>query len=191
MNQKNFYLGLALSIVLIFEYSCMRNSSLDERISELRKNRIYVNTENMKKVKGHFDKKNLNQSRYIYVMYVDSVSCSLCTLKEMNKWVQYMEEMSSYNIHFMPVFVPMKRDLPEFIYRVKAMDLPFTVYIDSLGCLEKDNIALGALGNLNTFMIDKEGQVVIVGNPTRNHSIKELVRKYIEKQNENEYEKQR
>lgn len=44
MNQKKFYLGLALSIVLIFEYSCMRNSSLEERISELRKNRIYVNS---------------------------------------------------------------------------------------------------------------------------------------------------
>lgn len=99
-----------------------------------------------------------------------------------------MEEMSAFNINFMPVFKPMKRDLPEFVYRVKAMNLPFTVYIDSLGVLEEDNTSLRDLGDWNTFIIDKEGQIIIVGNPIRNHGIKEMVKEYLQLQTNKDYE---
>ena len=179
-RKKLFFLYMAFSFVLTSEFSCVRNSSLSEKISALKKARIHINTENLTKVTDHIDKKCAKHSRYTYVMYVDSMSCSLCTLKEMNKWTRYMEEMSAFNINFMPVFKPMKRDLPEFVYRVKAMNLPFTVYIDSLGVLEEDNTSLRDLGDWNTFIIDKEGQIIIVGNPIRNHGIKEMVKEYLQ-----------
>ena len=118
------------------------------------------------------------QSDYKVLIYVDSMGCTSCKL-QLHKWkelVEYTDSATQGKIPFLFFFHP--KDAKEIRYLLKrdAFDRPVCIDIeDQLNKLNKfpSNITF------QTFLLDKNNKVVVLGNPVHNTAVKDLYLKQI------------
>lgn len=181
-SAKHMY-GIIASLLILM--SCnKRDPCIARQIGEFKKSRICVDTDSLVELCGHLsENRNNNIIQYAFVMYVDNEACSTCILKEMDKWELYLEEMSGCKLSFLPVFVPDRQNVHEFIYKATSLNNSFPIYIDTSGYFVRKNPSLTKIRVSNTFMVNSDGEVVIVGNPTKNPNIKQLVKSFLDENN--------
>lgn len=171
---------LKLFVVVIFLSSC-KNKSMIEQVTEFKKFPIIINVDSMYEISRRESVSITKEFKYVFVMYVDSLSCSMCVLKEMNKWELYMDSLSEHKCVFYPIFSPKRQDKAEFEYKVKALNISFPIYVDTAAIFERTNPKIKNMRSFNTFMLDDGGNVLIIGNPTKNKRIEELVDRFLKK----------
>lgn len=112
-------------------------------------------------------------SEYKVVTYIDSAGCTSCKLQlpRWNEFIKEVKEQLGKQVSFLFYFHP--KDLKEL--RILTLQNAFTYPV----CLdEKDEF--NALNNFpsdmtfQTFLLNKENKVVVVGNPTQNPKVKDL-----------------
>ena len=62
---------------------------------------------------------------------------------------------------------------------VQTCALPISIYVDSLFAFRKQNKNLPVEQKYHSFLLDKLGHVILVGNPLQNSKIEELLDKII------------
>lgn len=118
------------------------------------------------------------QSNYKVLIYVDSLGCTSCKL-QLNKWkelVAYTDSVTNGTIPFLFVFHP--KDRKEISYLLKREGIKFPVCIDTNDALNKLN-KFPADMTFQTFLLDRNNKVTVLGNPIHNLAIKELYLKQI------------
>lgn len=115
---------------------------------------------------------------YKVVVFVDSVGCISCKL-QLPGWKKFMHEVDSLSDGNVPfVFFIQTKDVRELRYILRRDNFSHPVCIDI-----EDNF-----NNLNrfpeemmfqTFLIDSENRVKVIGNPIHNLSVKDLYLKEI------------
>ena len=110
---------------------------------------------------------------YKIITYVDSLGCTNCKL-QLERWKTFMQEVDSIkNVSVPFVFVFHPKNVKELrnILRGHAFDYP--VFFD-----EKDDFnALNRFPDdmmFQTFLLDKDNKVQVIGNPVLNPQVKEL-----------------
>ncbi len=110
---------------------------------------------------------------YKVVTYVDSVGCTSCKL-QLPRWIEFMEELESKtkdNVPFVFVFHP--KSAKELRHTLRLHGFNHPVFFD-----EKDDFnALNRFPDdmmFQTFLLDKDNKVVVLGNPVLNPQVKEL-----------------
>jgi len=104
---------------------------------------------------------------------VDSVGCTSCKL-QLPRWIEFMEELESKtkdNVPFVFVFHP--KSAKELRHTLRLHGFNHPVFFD-----EKDDFnALNRFPDdmmFQTFLLDKDNKVVVLGNPVLNPQVKEL-----------------
>lgn len=118
------------------------------------------------------------QSSYKVLIYVDSLGCTSCKL-QLNKWkelVAYTDSVANGTVPFLFVFHP--KDRKEISYLLKREGIKFPVCIDTDDTLNKLN-KFPADMTFQTFLLDRNNKVAVLGNPIHNLAIKELYLKQI------------
>ena len=118
------------------------------------------------------------QSEYKVLIYVDSIGCTSCKL-QLHKWkelIEYTDSVTQGKVPFLFFMHP--KDAKEIRYLLKrdAFDRPVCIDIDDqLNKLNKfpTNITF------QTFLLDKDNKVTVLGNPVHNTAVKELYLKQI------------
>lgn len=118
------------------------------------------------------------QSEYKVLVYVDSIGCTSCKL-QLHKWkalIEYTDSVTQGKVPFLFFFH--SKDYKEIRYLLKSEGFYRPVCIDMDDQLNKQN-KFPADMTFQTFLLDKDNKVTILGNPIHNTAIKDLYMKQI------------
>lgn len=115
----------------------------------------------------------LPQSRYKVFVYVDSIGCMSCKLK-LGKWKEFIHELNAASPDSVPfVFVFHPKDLRDMYALLVTNHFDLPVCIDLEDRVNRLNQFPGEM-SFQSFLLDKDNKVKIIGNPTYNDAVKKL-----------------
>ncbi len=115
---------------------------------------------------------------YKVVVFVDSVGCISCKL-QLPKWKEFMHEVDSLSDGNVPfVFFFQTKDVRELRYILRRDNFPHPVCIDTEDSFYRLNRFPREM-MFQTFLVDSENRVKVIGNPIHNLSVKDLYLKEI------------
>jgi hypothetical protein len=118
------------------------------------------------------------ESDYKVLVYVDSIGCTSCKL-QLNKWkelIEYTDSVTGGTIPFLFFF--QTKDYREINYLLKMDKFDIPVCIDKEDKLNKLNKFPPVIA-FQTFLLDKDNKVVVIGNPVHNLALRDLYVKQI------------
>ena len=118
------------------------------------------------------------QSEYKVLIYVDSIGCTSCKL-QLHKWkelIEYTDSVTQKKVPFLFFFHP--KDAKEIRYLLKRDGFDRPICIDLDDRLNKLN-KFPADMTFQTFLLDKNNKVAVLGNPVHNTAVKDLYLKQI------------
>ena len=118
------------------------------------------------------------QSDYKILIYVDTIGCASCKL-QLPKWKELIAQVDSLTDKQIPfLFFLHPKDLKEIRYILKRDGFNFPVCIDKEDKLNKQNNFPSDI-TFQTFLLDKNNKVVVIGNPIHNLAVKDLYLKQL------------
>lgn len=118
------------------------------------------------------------EAEYKVVVYVDSIGCTSCKLKlpEWKKLITHIDSLTDSNIPFLFFFQSKDNTELRFILIQDNFNKP--VCIDQNDLMNKEN-KFPKEQAFQTFLLDKDNKVKVIGNPIQNLAVKDLYLKYI------------
>lgn len=118
------------------------------------------------------------------VVYTDSSSCSKCTLKRMYLWNDFVQLEHKYKNEFYIIFVfqtsPQINSI-ELASDFHLTELNHSIYIDSLSMFSNGNPHIPFQDTMyQIFLLDKNNEVVLVGNPLFNIKVEDALLEILE-----------
>ena len=116
---------------------------------------------------------NFKDTEYKIVSYVDSSGCTSCKL-QLHRWKALVAEVDSLtngSVSFLFYFHP--KDIKELRFLTRREAFTYPVCFDEKDDFNRLNRFPGEM-MFQTFLLDKENQVVALGNPVLNPKVKEL-----------------
>ncbi|WP_102407836.1 DUF1573 domain-containing protein [Parabacteroides bouchesdurhonensis] len=118
------------------------------------------------------------QSNYKVLIYVDSIGCASCKL-QLPRWKEFIAQIDSLTNSQVPfLFFLHPKDYKEIRYILRRDGFDFPVCIDTEDALNKQN-KFPANITFQTFLLDKDNKVVVIGNPVHNIAVKDLYLKQL------------
>ncbi|MDE5634997.1 MAG: hypothetical protein K2I52_01655, partial [Muribaculaceae bacterium] len=152
--------------------ACKPNSKLYE---EFRNTRINFEFSEMTKLSKNSVPDN--NSSYIQFVYVDSLQCSSCLSNKLIIWEELLEDITAIQPNFAVCIIVATssqndHDRLQKILRLRSSEL--IMYADSNNHFISQNPIIHKSKVFKTFIIDKDGQTIIFGDPTVNINVKNL-----------------
>lgn len=100
------------------------------------------------------------------VMYYDSTECSQCKISHLSHCLP-LYEMADSNALFrvITIFAPRQEECGEVMASLMMQDFPYPIYVDFDGSFRKANSSMPEDKRFHSFLLDKDGHPVFVGNP--------------------------
>jgi hypothetical protein len=120
----------------------------------------------------------LSESDYKVLVYVDSIGCTSCKL-QLGKWkelIAYTDSVTGGTVPFLFFFH--SKDPKEINYLLKVDKFSLPVCIDKEDKLNKLNKFPSDI-TFQTFLLDKDNKVTVIGNPIHNLAVRDLYIKQI------------
>lgn len=121
---------------------------------------------------------------YKIFVYIDSVGCSSCKLQlpEWKNFITQLDSITDKDIQF--IFILHPKEIREIKIQAKLNKFNYPLYFDKNNDFDKLNKFPSDI-SLQTFLLDKNNKVILLGNPVQNPKMKELyINKILNKKNE-------
>ena len=115
------------------------------------------------------------------VIWYDSLQCVSCYMGFIDAWKQFFEYSRDSVDGFGPVLilVPPKRNIVEFEETLKKSHYKFPINVDYSYKFCNLNPKIVSSDCQNVFLLDKNHEIVLVGNPFYNNSMMRLYKRTI------------
>jgi hypothetical protein len=188
--RKLFKFALFVAILFV-NVSCNSRNKINDEIKAFHGSHIELPTDSMMNVSSMRQVNSYKEARYVYVIYVDSTSCSECAISHLTDWSQLdiMDAFKKGLLRYLFVVAPKHSQRTHVLNLIKR-DTLFNefVYVDTMGIFERKNPKLPTNKLLHTFLINSQGEVELIGNPIVNTEIKKLLIKITEKGHKDNFE---
>lgn len=118
------------------------------------------------------------QSEYKVLVYVDSTGCVNCKL-QLHKWkelIEYTDSVTQGNVSFLFFFHPKDTTDIKILLKRENFNKPVCIdWDDQLNKLNKFPVDKA----FQTFLLDKDNKVLVLGNPIHNPMVKDLYLKQL------------
>lgn len=114
------------------------------------------------------------------ILYVDSTSCSSCFIGKLINYFEVNDSLKSKSSQLVVILQPKENQHEEVIKRLHNERYPFWCIVDTEGEFIKNNPGIPDNQLLHSFTIDGDNKIVLIGDPTRNEKIRNLLLKVIE-----------
>lgn len=123
----------------------------------------------------------LNAVNYKYkiLTYIDTIGCTACRLKLFD-WNVFLKELKPFSQKVCFLFVIHSNDYDEFEIIQRKNRFFYPVYYDYNGKLKEMN-KFPDNPNFQTFLLDKDNKVVVIGNPITNDKVRQIYMNVIQK----------
>ena len=165
------------SLFMVNLTSCSHNSSLQSQLRRFTETNVVI-PDGLRQMVMRWDSVALNLSvgEAKLVVYVDSVVCSSCRIDQMFDYeeiINYREEIGG---GFIPIFLfaPPRTKIDEVLRTLESTQFNYPILLDEAHVFSQANPHLPADSRLHTFLLDKNGKVVLVGDPVNNPPLWEL-----------------
>jgi hypothetical protein len=110
------------------------------------------------------------------IVWVDSLTCSMCRVNKMLEYSQIVDFHKEMKGKFVPLFVfsPSQNKIREVLQSLETTQFAYPVFVDERQEFPAANPHIPADNRFHTFLIDKNGKVVLVGDPVNNPQLWEL-----------------
>ncbi len=110
------------------------------------------------------------------IVWIDSIACSTCRLDRMYEYDEIINYRKDTNdgFEYIILFSPTYESLDEVMSLLDRNRLKYPVFIDEHQAFPAANPHIPADSRLHTFLLDKNGKVVLVGDPVNNPQLWEL-----------------
>lgn len=110
------------------------------------------------------------------IVYVDSLECSSCRVGRMYEYNEIISFRDTIGEQYLPIFIfsSPKHIVEELLYQIKISYFDYPILLDEKGLFPAANPHIPADSRFHTFLLDKTGKVVLVGDPVNNPNLWEL-----------------
>ena len=120
-----------------------------------------------------------NKWDYAVVSYTDSIGCTSCKL-QLNRWkdlINVFDSLYSQKVTF--IFVMHPFDRKELVQLLKEYQFDYPMCIDEDNLFDKRN-HVPKNNMFQTFLLDKNSEILAIGNPVLNPKVKTLYQEIIQ-----------
>ena len=172
LNKRSFNKYCVLSSLLLL--SC-KQSILKEELGTFHGAHIELMLDSMQTGFPKNDMTSIKQSQYIYVSYIDSITCTSCALSHLSDWHALTENISQSSFTNIFIIAPSKNEKEKVIENIsKNLIDGNRIYIDTSMVFERHNPNLPKTQLAHTFLIDKDRKVILIGDPLKNIRVEEI-----------------
>lgn len=115
-------------------------------------------------------------------MYHDSLSCNSCQINHLNDYLCIYEKADTMSFDVLTIFSPRQEEYDEVMASLMKQDFPYPIYVDFDGSFRRANPCIPEDNRFHSFLLDKDGHPVFVGNPADNETMWNLFEKALEKE---------
>lgn len=165
---------LLLFVIGVILFSCSRNK-LEEDIHRLMGKEISVPYDSLLRYRD-VNVPHLDSCQYKYIVYLDSMVCSSCTLKNMYYWEVLRDSVATLgkNVGIVFIYAPSKEETGKFLSDLRHTREEFISFVDTTGCFIRNNYFIPENSNLHAFLLDSNNKIIMVGNAQNNPAIEKL-----------------
>lgn len=165
-NSKLLIIGLSFTMM----FSCQHNH-LKENLQSFLNSTIDMGNLENQITNATYNK----DAAWRLIIYNDSTECSSCRIREIGEWTPMVNALKAQNVETIFIFNPTeeKKEVIEYILKAKLRET--NILIDKSGEFKKKNPKLPHNALFHIFLIDKNGTVVVVGNPLKNKKVLDLM----------------
>ena len=184
MKNKIVIVFSTLWVFLILLWSCQnsKKTECEELLRDMQSTPIMLPLDSMMYVDNN-NKSTIHNNSYRILVYNDSRECSECSWKHMYLWNDYVKlcDEQNYDVGF--IFIirvdDYSKDYAKLCDVMKMIGFKSSYYIDTLGVFECVNKHIPQSDIYHTFLLDKDNNVVLVGNPIKYPNIENLYLQYL------------
>ena len=172
-----------ISIILLL-ISCDNNSDVEKDYKMLKSEIITFPTNIEVLVNGKDTIINdFMDSELKLVIYTDSILCNTCSIKSIANWTYLLDYAKVFNnkLKYYFIFSPKVNDYYSVRFALKTAQFDYPVILDAKGEFKRINPHLPDNKMFHTFLLDKDHNVIMVGNPLSSIKMEELFKKTAEK----------
>ncbi len=178
---KSLLISVIVSVAIMSMMVGCKKRSDDEIINSIQKTRISIPYDKMYNVvcsRYTFDKNDKTYATVVNV--IDQYGCSGCKISELARTEILYEPMFENNaIRSVYILSATSAQVEKVMPLLKQYHLRNAIYIDTCNAFLKANPQIPDNELFHTFVINKEGKVLMVGNPFQNEKMEALFKKVI------------
>lgn len=170
--------NLIILITICLVASCNNNDRVVNEIMELTNNKV-VFCKGYKEIpcKSNLSLDSLLKQDLKLVTYMDKLSCSSCGVKMLRLW-QHEAKQINPNIAYI-VIVHSDRT-SDMLNMLDTLSLDFPVMYYESDIFSKKNNLEDKLARNKTFLLNKDNEIILVGEPFGHERLTKLYKKYID-----------
>ena len=112
------------------------------------------------------------------VMYYDSTECSQCRISHLADCLPLYELADSIGVfRVVTIFAPRQEEYNELMASLMKLDFPYPLYVDFDGSFCKANPGIPEDRRFHSFLLDRDGHPVFVGDPVASGTMWSLFEK--------------
>lgn len=122
------------------------------------------------------------------VIYRDSLSCNQCYVETFPDWEKLINEYDScFNkkLDFVFILSPLSKNEEDLRLNILGMEFKHPIYFDRKGSFQRSNPQIPRMPMLQVFLLDKNNQVIMIGDPLANKDINQILRKKVQSARDN------
>lgn len=177
MSKVTICFSIAVSVIFL---TCCTNYKVGKEMRRFVESEIVVSQDLECVADRNISTGNMPDSSSVLVMYYDSTECSGCRinhLMDLKPLYELSDSLGSFEV--MTVFSPRQEEYDEVVRQLMVLDFPYPVYVDYAGEFRKANTCIPDDKRFHSFLVDRDGHPVFVGNPLASDGLWELFIKSI------------
>ncbi|MBE6332723.1 MAG: hypothetical protein E7070_10525 [Bacteroidales bacterium] len=123
-----------------------------------------------------------NENKYRLVVYTDSTQCSSCFISHLSDWYEFLSLERNGHLSVTFIIEPPKSQYEETIERIKKKQFLHAIYIDSDCQFRENNPQIPQERIYHIFLLNKDNQIELVGNPIQNSQVGKMLMDILMKQ---------
>ena len=177
---------VVIMVAVFFIIGCRGAYKKDANLELLMSSPIHLPLSEMEKFNNNSLEDNQESELYKLIHFVDTKSCSICGLKSLYQWDDLLIKNNMGKlVQLCYIIEAGNHNREDLINAINETYYQGDVYLDSLGVFLKHNTNIPSNRLYHTFLLDKNNNVVLVGNPLNNTYVEELLVKTVDNMNRN------
>lgn len=179
MKFQKLYIISIFIIIFLGITCCSEKDRIKYSVIQMQENTVVIPFDEM--VLAYSDNVNktycIQRNNFHLCVYVDSTQCSPCHIDKLFHWNNMIDYTFSLRkkIDYIFIVAPKTSQKEDAYLSIKSCGLKVPIYVDTAYAFSKNNSYILMEEQFHTFLIDKDGKVLIIGNPLYNVKIKKLM----------------